>query len=237
VKTTLRRRAAAETTALPTIYRQETAALATNSTAAALMPAYSSVATTMLRERNATLPPLPPSRRDIAIPHQLQVTQAGEQFLLEHGHNGDYLIFATADNLRRLCQADLVSMDGTFSTVPNMFRQLFTLHAFENGHLLPLVYVLMAKKTSTMYQTVFASLKTHCQQLGLTFAPTEVLSDYESGLIAAVRSALPNSRHRGCLFHYSQVLLQLHFVCRCCSLLDLRHFKIKFMNIIVGQIS
>jgi hypothetical protein len=140
------------------------------------------------------------------LPQQLQMSLAGQQFLVECGQNGNYIIFATEDNMRRLCQADIVSMDGTFDAVPTMFRQMFTLHAFGNDHLLPLVYVLMAEKTSAMYQTVFTSLKTRCQQLGQNFDPSEVMSDYESGLISAVRAAWPGTRHRGCFFHYNQVI-------------------------------
>lgn len=83
-------------------------------------------------------------------------------FFCNAGAMTDYLIFATDDNLRTLCNANLVSMDGTFDVTPLLFRQLFTLHAFEDDRLLPLVYVLMATKTAAMYSDVLSDIKNEC---------------------------------------------------------------------------
>jgi hypothetical protein len=57
-------------------------------------------------------------------------------------------------------------MDGTFSVVPRLYGQLFTIHAFDDTTLLPLVYVLMANKTTALYTSVFQDLKAQCQQVG-----------------------------------------------------------------------
>jgi hypothetical protein len=125
--------------------------------------------------------------------------------MLSSGENNDYIIFATTENLRLLCGRPLISMDGTFDTVPNLFQQLFTLHAFQDKKLVPLVYVLMSRKTTAMYEEVFIDIKLHCTQIGCTLNPTEILTDFESGLLSAVRQQFPNSRHRGCHFHFCQV--------------------------------
>lgn len=73
VKTTLRNRAASETTTIPTIFRQESAKLANTPVAAAMMPSYNAVKTTLNRERNASYPALPTDRASIVIPAQFQV--------------------------------------------------------------------------------------------------------------------------------------------------------------------
>jgi hypothetical protein len=205
VKTACRNRAAAEFTPLRTVYDQETAVLANNPRAGALMPVFRSVSTTMLRERHATFPPLPKRRTDIVIPQELQVTNTGQQFVLHCAVNNDFIIFATDNNLRQLCSAPLVTMDGTFDTAPRLYRQIFTLHSFEDKHLVPLVYVLMSKKTQAMYSAIFAHLKWECQRLGLQLTMADIMSDFESGLMPAVTQEFPTSRHRGCHFHFCQV--------------------------------
>jgi hypothetical protein len=85
VRTTLRARSAAELTPLPIIYHQETLQLAINPTAAAIMPTFRNVATSMQRDRQAKYPPLPRNRQSIIVPQTLQQTINGQQFLLATG--------------------------------------------------------------------------------------------------------------------------------------------------------
>ena len=82
VKTAIRKRATEENIGLCAIYRQETARLAANPVAAAIMPAYRSMSSTMNRDRLSTLPPLPATRQAIVVPPQYQRTANGQQFLL-----------------------------------------------------------------------------------------------------------------------------------------------------------
>jgi hypothetical protein len=131
VRTKLWERASQETTASPTIYRQETAILANMPAAAAMMPAYANVSTTMQRKKWSMFPPLPRSRNTIVVPPSLQISTTGQQFFLFAGNNNDYMAFATSENLRRLCNAEIIAVDGTFDVVPRLFGQLFTLHYFE----------------------------------------------------------------------------------------------------------
>ena len=94
-------------------------------------------------------------------------------------------------------------MDRTFDASPAMYSQLFTLHVFEHGKLLPLVYCLLASKERAAYAEVFSVLKTKAQELHVAFAPQTIMSDFESGMIAAVRDKLPNAHHQGCYFHFT----------------------------------
>lgn len=139
VRTNLRNRAAASTLPLPTLYREEILPLANFPAAAAMMPPYASVATSMKRDRRATLPELPNTRDEIEVPNSLCTTTTGQQFFLFSELNNEYMAFGTLENLRRLCHADWVSMDGTFDTTPRgahghaLFGQLFTIHCFEGN--------------------------------------------------------------------------------------------------------
>ena len=66
-------------------------------------------------------------------------TTDGKQFLMtEDGDDKRIIIFATDDNIKHLAEADTVFVDGTFYTCPQLFYQIFTLHAFKNGQQFPL---------------------------------------------------------------------------------------------------
>ncbi len=140
VRKKLRDRAATETLSLNAIYREEILPLANFPAAAAMMPPYASVSTSMKRDRRAALPDLPDTRADIDVPNALCVTTTGQQFVLFAGQNNDYIAFGTVENLR-LCQTNWVSMDGTFDTAPRgahgrvIFHQLFTIHCFEGENM------------------------------------------------------------------------------------------------------
>lgn len=206
VRTKLRTRAAGEDTPIPAIYRQETRVLAPNATAAAVMPSFVRAKTSMYRDRIAQLPVLPQNRQSIQVPPLLQTTTSGQQFLQFSCPGNEFLIFASQQDLSYLCNSDELAMDGTFDTAPPLFTQLFTIHGYVSDVEVPMIYVLMAGKTSQMYSEVFRQLKTLCrQQVGRQLQPTRIMSDFESGLIQAVSQQFPDASHKGCHFHYCQV--------------------------------
>ena len=63
--------------------------------------------------------------------------------------------------------------------------------------------VLMTRKTKESYQLVFRLLKEHIPGFNMKY----VMTDYESGLLAALRAEFPNAHLTGCLFHCDQVLI------------------------------
>jgi hypothetical protein len=68
---------------------------------------------------------------------------------------------------------------------------------------MPLVYVLMARRT-TRDVRVFKALKTACQNLGLQLQPAD-MTDFETGMIPAIQQEFSTTRHKGCHFHHCQV--------------------------------
>lgn len=99
-------------------------------------------------------------------------------------------------------------MDGTFDATPPFFRQLFTIHVMVQNRQLPVVYALMMTKTRNDYVDFFRSLKDEATRRQLRFNPTLIVSDFESGLIPAVREEFPYATHRGCYFHHTQAIFR-----------------------------
>ena len=60
-------------------------------------------------------------------------------------------------------------MDGTFKATPELFAQLYTIHAVCRDFSFPVVYCLLPNKTRATYHRVFAILKAE-------------LADFESGI-------------------------------------------------------
>ena len=66
--------------------------------------------------------------------------------------------FATVGNLEKLCEAETIYIDGTFKANPQLFYQLFTVHAVYNGQHFPFVYALLPNKTTSTYNRLFTKL-------------------------------------------------------------------------------
>lgn len=202
----INRRAANETAAVSTIYRQEVQRLANDPMTAAAMPVYSTVHTSAFRRRTSNRPPLPPTRAAIRIPAQYATTAAGEPFLLHQETNNEFIILCTPSSLDMLCNASEVYMDGTFDAAPHLFLQLFTIHVFQHERLIPLVYCLMGNKTHQMYESVFNILQMKAGTRQMVLNPNTIMSDFETGLILAVRNVFRNTSHKGCYFHFVQAI-------------------------------
>lgn len=86
------------------------------------------------RLRNKDTHPMNP--RDVSeliLPEEYRTTIKGENFLLydsstDHGDDNRFLIFGTIANLKFLARCESMYMDGTFSIVPVIFKQLYTIH-------------------------------------------------------------------------------------------------------------
>ncbi|KRZ71515.1 Copper transport protein ATX1 [Trichinella papuae] len=68
------------------------------------------------------------------------------------------LVFATGSNIRLLAARRTWGMDGTFKVVPQWYQQLFTIHAFVAGKLVPAVCCLCTTKVIGRYGYIFQAL-------------------------------------------------------------------------------
>ena len=166
--------------------------------------------------------PTPLRREDVPIlPQQYQLTAAGDQFLLfDSGIGGAerILIFATQQGLQLLADYDHWFMDGTFKLCPQIFFQIYSIHALVNNQTLPCVFGLLPNKTENTYNRFFEEVRNAVRGLGN--GPVEVLLDFERAGINAIQTQFPTAQVYGCFYHLSSNIwkhiqssgLQAHYV-------------------------
>jgi hypothetical protein len=163
------------------------------------VPALTSIRSTLNRERGRHVPSLPQCRADVAVDGEWAETCDGRRFLIA-GENSEMVIFSTDDNLRTLAACTTLQMDGTFKSCPSIYAQLYTIHGVVNNVTLPLVYALLPNKTRSTYNDLIQVVRHAAAELQLTISPTYVISDFECGLIDAVKQHFPQTRVIGCFF-------------------------------------
>ena len=115
------------------------------------------------RQVNQQLP-IPANREDVPeLPLQYQRSYANEQFLIFDSGQGDadrIFIFGTNQSLQLLSQSQNWFGDGTFKVCPQIFFQIYTIHAHINGRILRCIYVLLPNKTEETYTRLFREVQT-----------------------------------------------------------------------------
>jgi len=187
------------------IIQQSTNGLALESTN--LLPSYtaSQRAIERTRKRKHQPYPTPVTVADIDIPAALRTTSRNTNFVMwDSGADdaGRLLMFGTEDNLGILDQHRHWFVDGTFKVAPELFLQVFTVHALVDKTAIPLIYVLLQDKSERSYTRVFQKLF----DLKSTLNPLSVMCDFEKASHNAVARVFPNTQLVGCLFHLGQCL-------------------------------
>jgi hypothetical protein len=171
--------------------------------AAVNLPSYEASRKTIQRIRNKEFKKssIFNSIAEVRIEGQYAKTDRNEDFLLyDSGSNNKnrILIFGTRNNLDLLKEFTHWSVDGTFKACPEVFYQLFVIHALIDSKALPMLYALLPNKLQNTYVELFESLKTLDQAL----EPVSVIVDFEQASINAIMHVFPNSRivgsHRTC---------------------------------------
>ncbi|KRZ48154.1 hypothetical protein T02_14372 [Trichinella nativa] len=162
----------------------------------------------MYYSRSKRYPRLPARRQDLRLTAEQTTTKSGAQFLMYHSPTNDILIFATEDGVKLLAQSNCWCGDGTFKIVPSWYQQLFTLHVFLRGKLLPVVYCLTVRKDLPTYSRIFEVLHSKAEELGVQLEPAKFVCDFETALIPAIQGNFPNTRVQGCFFHFCQAVLR-----------------------------
>lgn len=174
----------------------------------------------MVRRRLKDLPHNPVSLSELKeIPDKYRFTASGEMFLLydsfvdeEWESEGRIIVYGTRENLRHLSKSKMWFIDGTFSSAPSMFTQLFAIlgtatqviNGVEEEFGIPFVYALLNSKDETAYTKVLRVVLTAIEQLGLTVTTNNIMTDFELGIINACRTVFPNSEVKCCFFHLKQ---------------------------------
>ena len=84
-----------------------------------------------------------------------------QPFLLhDNGPDADerVVIFAKEHHIQKLADSDVWCMDGNFAMAPSIFMQLYVIQGRVSGVFVPLVYVLLQRKTQASYESMFGVL-------------------------------------------------------------------------------
>jgi hypothetical protein len=174
------------------------------------LPSRNALRQTINRMRSSELPVEPDSLDDLIIPEDLTKTLDGTDFLIKDSviDQDRVLLFTTITNVRHLEQSSFWIMDGTFKTVPTIFRQLYTIHGRvggnENSRIIPLVYALMSRKSERCYRRLFQDLIDFSGEHNIHLQPQFILTDFEQAAINAACAEFQGVQNKGCLFHLSQ---------------------------------
>lgn len=154
------------------------------------------------RWQNSERPQNPQTLGDVQIREPYTLTKSGERFLqldIEVTDGNKILMFYTEPDLRRLCDSESDFMDGTFSTAPRLFYQLYSIHGVVGPYVYPLIYCLTTRKSQATYTAILTHLRDHATRLGLNFSPRRITCDFEAAAINAVRDVLPECEISGYL--------------------------------------
>ena len=136
----------------------------------------------------------------------MKVTLDGVNFLVKDSTVGEdrILLFTTVTNVCNLEQSCLWIMDGTFKTVPTLFRQLYTIHGRvggdENSRIMPLVYALMSRKSRECYERLFQDLIDFSNEQDIHLRPQFILTDFEQAAINSASAKFPSAQNKGAFF-------------------------------------
>ena len=155
-----------------------------------------------IRQKEQAAPPNPKTLLELIIPDDYRSTFDGKPFLLfDSGPvENRILIFSTQKNLQLLQKCEHWFADGTFSTSPNLFYQIYTVHGIQFNNVFPSIFALLPNKTETTYVNFYNALKTLNESLN----PNSIMVDFEKAAINAIQSVFTNTSVRGCFFHLSQ---------------------------------
>ena len=129
-------------------------------------------------------------REDLAIPSELQLTLRGENFLAYDSGSDDrerLVIFSTEQSSDLFESTPQWHADGTSKCCSALFNQLYTVHGVLNGYTIPLVYMLLKRKSKELYLSALTELK----GINPCLQPSQITFDFEIAFQLGMRFAQP----------------------------------------------
>lgn len=169
------------------------------------LPNESSLKKTVRRKRNEvnSAPPAPTRLEDLVIPEMyktFQVHGIEENFLIADSgpETNRILLFGRERNVHEILRdSEHWFVDGTFSTAPQLFYQIYVIMAKKFGAVHPVIYALLPNKQTNTYMRMIALLK----EVEPNLNPRKISCDYELAAINAFQEAFPACEILGCFFH------------------------------------
>lgn len=121
-----------------------------------------------------------------------------------YGNKRCKMIFMTSKFTLNLClkQESTLLGDGTFSTTPPMYNQLYIFHLLVSKQAYPLFFILTIHRTKNVYRAIFRKMK----DLGISIRL--FMCDYENAVRKAFGEIYGTSILKGCWFHFCQSLIR-----------------------------
>ena len=133
-------------------------------------------------QRKGKQPAEPTSLPELVIPDEWKFTTDNKTFLIHDSGVGiqqRLVIYATEDSLRVLAASDLWFMDGNFSMVPVIFKQLYIVRVPLGTSAVTTIYALLPGKTQGIYVEFFQAIVDACERLGFNVNPGNIICDLE----------------------------------------------------------
>jgi len=140
------------------------------------------------------------------------------------------LFFTTKENCKYLQESKCWLADGTFKTCPNIFQQLYCIHAsIKRGSeeiYVPLVYGLLVGKSQPIYSEMFNLINQYCNENDINITKNsdlEIITDFEIAAINAINEVYPFAMHSTCFFHFCQnIYRKIQNVCLSFSIQEMQ---------------
>ena len=114
-------------------------------------------------------------------------------------------IFATNDWIDMLANSSQWFGDDAFKLCPQIFSQIYTIHALVNHEVLPCVFAFLPSKTEIVYEQFFTKVCNAARNNNGN-DPDEFLVNFETAAINAIRNCLPQTDISSCFFDLSSNL-------------------------------
>jgi len=175
------------------------AAINLSNEAKLLKPAGNCVKIILKRFQNASYPPLVPVN-ELKVTG-IWATTGGENlqpFLLYDNENNEnrIIIFSSPENLEVLKTSKYWYMDGTFSTAPTCFNQVYIIHVKMDSVTIPLVYILLQNKTKQTYTEMLSVICAKCPNCEVV----QKTIDFEKAVVFAIEKVLPKVKIHCCYY-------------------------------------
>ena len=139
-----------------------------------------------------------------------QLTENGDQFLLYDSGVGDperILIFSSQQAIQFLSSSDHWFADGTFKVCPDIYFQVYTVHAEQGGRIFPCVFALLPNKTEATYTRFFREI---FNVIINGNNPNDILVDFEKSAMNGISNIRPQIEMKGLLLSFMLEHLEAH---------------------------
>ena len=135
------------------------------------------------------------------IPQEFRQTQCRERFLFFDSGVGDEnrLILNSAEHaIEYSRESSHWFADGTFKVCSNLFFQVYSVHALDNGRSFPCIYGLLPNKTEETYNRLWQEVGNVVQH-----NPDDIMTNFEIASINAAAANFPGIEMKSCFYHLS----------------------------------